>query len=319
MPRPLAVTAFLLAALAACRSGEGAADPLAVAPTTQPAGIAGSGYGRPVVVGTIADPAVDESSGLAASRRNPGLYWTHNDSGDEAFVYCLEASGASCGVWRVSGASARDWEDMAAGPGPQEGVPYLYLGDIGDNLADRDAVTVYRVPEPAVPAGGRASTRQAPAATEAAEALRLRYPDRAHNAEALLVHPRTGDLYVVVKEPGPAVYVARAPLRGGTTTTMEKLATLPAGATPRDQVTGGDISPDGTRVALSTYADGYELRLPAGATSFDAIWERSPVRFTLGLRPQGESIAYRLDGNAVVTTSERPGNVDGPIHEVTRV
>lgn len=314
-----AVLLAALAALAACRSGEGAADRVASAPTTQPAGITGSGYGRPVVIGTIADPAVDESSGLAASRRNPGRYWTHNDSGDEALVYCLEHSGASCGVWRVSGASAQDWEDMAAGPGPQEGVPYLYLGDIGDNLSDRDAVTVYRVPEPAVPAGGRLPTRQAPAATDAADALRLRYPDRAHNAEALLVHPRTGDLYLVVKEPDPAVYVARGPLRAGTTTTLQKLATLPVGATPRDQVTGGDISPDGTRVALSTYADGYELRLPAGASSFDAVWKQSPVRFALGVRPQGESIAYRLDGDAVVTTSERPGGTASPIHEVSRV
>ncbi|MGH9276946.1 MAG: hypothetical protein ACRD12_02390 [Acidimicrobiales bacterium] len=288
-------------------------------PTTQPPALAGSGYGAPQVVGTIADPAVVESSGLVASRHNAGLYWTHNDSGDDPFLYCLQPSGDACGVWQVTGASARDWEDIAAGPGPEAGRTYLYVGEIGDNLVDQDPVTVYRVPEPGVPRIGSGPTRAAPAATEAAEALRLRYPDGPHNAEALAVHPQTGDVYIVAKEANPGVYVARAPLRSGTTTTMEKVATLPIGQSNRTQATGADISPDGTRVAIAAYSDGYELRLPPGASSFDAVWQQPPVRIALGQRVQGEAIAYRLDGNALLTTTERPGGFSGPIHEIQRV
>lgn len=251
-----------------------------------------------------------ESSGVVASRRAPGRYWTHNDSDDGAVLYCLDDRAASCGTWTVTGAEAFDWEDIAAGPGPQPDTPYLYVGDIGDNLGVRPSIVVYRVvePEPGV----------TPGATARAEALTLRYPDGPHDAEALMVHPTSGDVYVVVKEPAPGVYVARAPLAAGTAKAMVKVATLPVGgASALSSVTGGDISPDGTRVAVCTYAEGYELVLPAGAAAFDDVWAQ-PVRpLTLGPRPQGEAIAYRSDGRALVTTSERRFGA-APLHQISR-
>jgi predicted small secreted protein len=322
MPRPpllvVAVVALVALALAGCPSGGGAgSDPTATVPTTQQAAVGGSGYGQPTVLGNLADPDVTESSGIVASRRNPGLYWTHNDSGDDPFIYCVKGRGEPCGTWLVSGASARDWEDIAAGPGPVGGTSYLYVGDIGDNLEDQDVVLVHRVPEPSVAAGQPGPTKAAPGTTEPAETLRLQYPDGSHNAEALLVHPRTGDLYIVVKEAGPGVYVARAPLQPGGRTTMAKVGTLPLGqAGEYSMVTGGDISPDGQRVALCNYEEGFELRLPAGASNFDDIWQQTPQPLRLGLRPQGEAIAYRLDGKALVTTSERPQGLPGPMHQV---
>ena len=97
------------------------------------------------MLGRIDDAAIDESSGLVASRTNPGLYWTHNDSGDGPNIYALDERGAHRGTWRVKGASAQDWEDIAAGRGPQAGVSYPYIGDIGDNEARRSEIIVYRV------------------------------------------------------------------------------------------------------------------------------------------------------------------------------
>jgi hypothetical protein len=78
-------------------------------------------YGPPTTIANLKNPGINESSGLAASRSNPGIYWTHNDSGDEPFVYAFDATGESRGVFRVTGAQARDWEDMAVGPGPGRG------------------------------------------------------------------------------------------------------------------------------------------------------------------------------------------------------
>jgi hypothetical protein len=272
-----------------------------------------------VLLGTLQDRAINESSGLVASRRNPGLYWTHNDSGDGPFLYCLGNRGESCGTWSVAGAENRDWEDIAAGPGPVADRPYLYVGDIGDNLGDQQQVTVYRVPEPEVRPEQATTNRSAPATTEQADVLRLRYPDGPHNAEALLVHPQTGDLYVVAKEAAPAVYVARAPLRAGAVNPLVQLAVLSVGAgdARTGLVTGGDISPDGRHVALCTYGDGYELEVPSGA-SFDAVWSQPPIRFPLGARPVGEAIAYRLDGKALLTTSEDPLGSGTPLLQVER-
>ncbi|HEX8117141.1 MAG TPA: hypothetical protein VF521_07705 [Pyrinomonadaceae bacterium] len=259
---------------------------------------------QPVQLATLEDRRIDESSGLVASRRAPGLFWTHNDSGDGPFVYAFDRAGRSRGTWRVEGAQAIDWEDIAAGPGPAGGQSYLYVGDIGDNGRERDLIVVYRFPEPELSAT-EAPPKQ-PRTTQAAEAIRLKYPDGAHNAEALAVHPTTGDLYVVTKANAEAgVYKLAAPFDPKAVNTLAKVGTLRGPDFFGTLVTGADISPDGRRVALCDYAQGYELTLPEGGKGFDEIWKQAPKALSLGARLQGESIAYRLDGAALLATSEQ--------------
>src|SRR5215213_4949521 len=125
-------------------------------------------YAAPVRLAKLEDGAIDESSGVAASRRNPGLFWTHNDSGDGPFLYAFDRAGGKRGTWRVAGARAFDWEDMAAGPGPQAGQAYLYVGDIGDNDRSRREIVVYRVTEPVVTDADADTNRFEPQETEAA-------------------------------------------------------------------------------------------------------------------------------------------------------
>ena len=260
----------------------------------------------PVTLATLSERAVRESSGVVASRRNPGLFWTHNDSGDGPFVYAFDRAGRARGTWRVAGAQARDWEDIAAGPGPAQGQNYLYAGDIGDNGRDREFVVVYRFPEPQVGADEQAAGANAARETQPSEAIRVKYPDGAHNAEALLVHPLTGDLYVVTKGAESAfVYKLAAPFSAEGVNTLTRVAVLKGPDFFGALVTGGDISPDGTRVALCDYAQGYELTLPAGAKGFDDVWTQKPAAVPLGLRLQGESVCYRLDGAALLATSEK--------------
>lgn len=260
-------------------------------------------FAEPVLLGELGDPAIQESSGLAASRRNADLFWTHNDSGDGPNIYCLDRQAARCGTWTVAGAEAIDWEDMAAGPGPAAGEQYLYLGDIGDNARARSDIVVYRVVEPSAPAEDDGTT------TATAEPIRLRYPDGPHDAEALLVHPTTADIYVITKDALDAgVYKAAAGAA-----VLERIASFNLGIA--EVVTAGDISADGRRAVVSTYQRAYELSLPDDATSFDAIWDERRRRVPLASRAQGETIAYRMDGDALLTTSEK---LPMPLHEVVR-
>src|ERR1044071_3036567 len=261
-------------------------------------------YGPPTTITTIKEKSITESSGLAASRLTPGAYWTHNDDGP--FIYAFDTRGDSLGIFRVTGAQARDWEDMATGPGPDASKSYLYLGDIGDNDAVRDEVVVYRVPEPALTADSRKLTKARPGSTEPAEAIRLKYPDGKHDAEALLVHPTTGNIYIVNKVPiaNPVVYEATAPFTSGKVTTMKRLGEIHVPSIFGGVVTGGSISPDGRRVALWDYFQGYEIVLPAGSKNFNDIWKQRMTGFDLGKREQGESITYRLDGKAFLATRE---------------
>src|SRR5262249_9771285 len=154
------------------------------------------------------------------------IFWTHNDSGDGPFVYAFDRQGKHRGVWRGAGAKAIDWEDMAVGPGPKRGQSYLYLGDIGDNSKSRSEIVVYWVPEPRIIGSDSSSTVKNPRETEAADIIRLSYPDGKHDAESLLVHPATGDLYIITKTRGTAagVYKLKAPLPVTGASTLARIA-----------------------------------------------------------------------------------------------
>lgn len=263
-------------------------------------------YGTPTTIATLKNPGINESSGLAASRTNPNIYWTHNDSGDEPFVYAFDAKGESRGVLRVAGAQARDWEDMAVGPGPERAVSYLYLGDIGDNNEARSEIVVYRVPEPKLTAADKNSSKSNPRTTAAAAAIRLRYPDGKFDAETLLVHPTSGNLYIITKVmlKNATVYEAPAPLVAGKVITMKRIGDIKVPSLMGGVLTGGSISPDGRRVALCDYLQAYEAVLPRSSKNFNDLWKQTFTAFRLGQREQGEAITYRADGKALLATSE---------------
>jgi hypothetical protein len=206
-------------------------------------------------------------------------------------------------VWRVNGARAVDWEDAAVGPGPRGQRAYLYVGDIGDNGHKRSEIVVYRIAEPEIP---QAAAGNSPRDTEPAEAIRLRYPDGGHDAEALLVHPSTGDLYIVTKTwiGAAGVYKLAAPVSVSSVNTLVRVAEVSLPGRFGGFITGGDISPDGRRVVLCDYVNAYEFVVPEGG-KFDDVWGQPPQLVELGERRQGEAVCYGADGEAIYATSEK--------------
>lgn len=262
-------------------------------------------YGPPTTIATLKDSSIIESSGVIASRAKPGAYWTHNDDSGP-FIYAFNSDGASLGVFRVTGASAFDWEDISIGPGPQSDKSYLYIGDIGDNSAARSEIIIYRVAEPILDATSAKLTKARPGTTESAEAIRLRYPDDKFDSETLLVHPISGNIYVVTKVPlvNPVVYEIAAPVTPGKVITMRRIGEIRVPSLFGGVLTGGSVSPDGRRVVFCDYFQGYEMALPAKSSDFNDIWKQRMTGFDLGKREQGEAITYRLDGKAFIATSE---------------
>ena len=268
-----------------------------------------------IPVGRLGDPAIREASGIVKSRRYPDLYWVHGDSGNPPFLFAVRRDGTLVRKYTV-GVPNVDWEDIAAGPASDSHHPYLYIGDIGDNEGKRATIDIYRFIEPAIATEDSHATKYKPRSTEPAEVIHLHYPDGRHDAETLLVHPVSGDLYVITKEfLGKAgVYKAKAPLISAATVNMVYLGPLNLPTLLGGLVTGGDVSPDGRRVALCDYMQGYELVLAAGK-SFDEIWKQPLKVLALGTRKQGEAIGYRLDGKALLTTSE---GAHSPLIEIVR-
>jgi hypothetical protein len=261
------------------------------------------------------DPEIRESSGVAASSRRDGVIFTHNDSGDRPRFFAIDGEGCTVARYVLDGADAVDWEDMARGPG-QRGKPTLWFGDIGDNAAARAGIAVYRVAEPKVgrPNGDTAATGcPVPSESEiAATRFEFRYADGPHDAETLLVHPRTGRLFIVTKSLSGApvaLYAAPRRLRNNTVIQLQRVAAVSPGV-----VTAGDISPDGKRLVLRTYTDAFEWRIPDG--DLEAALAAGPTQSSLPPTPQGEAIAYTRTGKAVITTSEDPGGTGPPVYRI---
>jgi hypothetical protein len=253
----------------------------------------------------LKDPAITESSGIAASRTRSDVFWTHNDSLDEARIFAFDRRGRALATFAVPNADAFDWEDIAAGPGPEQGRSYLYVGDIGDNFRIRDVIQVYRVPEPRVDVR-REGVR---GKTEPATRFDLRYPNGPHNAEALLIHPESGDLFVITLERSAPGYVfrARAPLRTGAPIPLTRV-----GSVPLAYVSGGAISPDGRHVVTRAGPKALEYSLPE-RTPFDRLWSMTPRVVPMPEARSGEAVDYRRDGRALITTTE---GAHAPVHEI---
>lgn len=264
-----------------------------------------SRYEKPRVVGRIQSADITESSGIAASKCQPGVLWTHNDSGDAAFVFAIDETGKDLGTWKVENAENVDWEDITEYR-DANGKCFLYIGDIGDDKKNpRGEHKIYRVPEPTVPSGGGGTSRKNPAATAPAEVLTFSYPDEKQDAETLMVHPTAGSVYVVTKQRDRAAGVYRiTPAFGSATATAEKVAEITVPAIPNGFLTGGDISPDGRSVVICDYFAAYEFSLPAGDEDFDDVWKQRPTVIELGERKQGEAVAYAADGKSIFATSE---------------
>jgi hypothetical protein len=244
--------------------------------------------------------SLSEASGIAPGRRDPGVLWTHNDSG-EPVLYAFAPDGRPLGQVRVTGARVQDWEDVAAGP--CAGGNCLYVADIGDNKASRASATVYRVPEPA-PADGQ---------TRPAEAFHATYPDGPHDAEALFVLP-DGGIYIVTKgETGPiTIYHFPQPLRAGATVRLERVVEIRAGEVKRrERITGASASPDGRWVALRTL-DSVDLYRAADLLRGTV---GTPVRVDLRslAEAQGEGVGWGPSGTVYLSSEGGKKNTPGTL------
>lgn len=275
---------------------------------------------RSEIVATLQDTRIKESSGLTPSMRHPDCFWTLNDSGGEPCIFAIDVHGHTRAKVRLPNAVNFDWEDISSGR-DEQGQPVLYIGDIGDNLKIRRAVQIYRIPEPdLVPDGSKT-----PEIISASPVVwHVRYPDRARNAESLLVHPQTRRIYILSKEDDgkstlfafPEVLPEDMPI------TLEEITNLTFPGHDRigkraiddRMTTAADFSPDARHLVVATYSSLYEWDLPRDTTLIDAL-AKPPRRMVPDLLRQLEGACYDADNRSVWLTSE---HLPTPLVKVTR-
>ena len=236
---------------------------------------------------------LEEISGIASSTTNPGYLWAHNDSGNPAVVYLLNEALEIKLECRLEGVKNRDWEDMAVGPGPEKGKRYVYVADIGDNNARRNVKQIYRFEEPV------ASEQSGKMTIRDFDTITFTLEDGKKDTESIMIHPETNDIYLVSKREKPVyVYQLRSPFNTGDTLVARRVLSLPL-----TQIVSAAFSPGGGEIVMKNYDEIYYWQVQNESVE-DAL-RKQPQLLSYTEEPQGESIAFNLDGSGFYTLSEK--------------
>lgn len=255
----------------------------------------------------VTDERMGEISGLAASRRHPGILWVHNDGDNAPELYAIDARGEHRATLRLQGVRNVDWEDLAAFE--LDGKAYLLVADVGDNGGLRRELRLRVVEEPA---------ELADRVARVAWTVRFRWPDGPRDCESVAVDVAERAAYLVSKKRVPPE-LFRVALRSpeGRVQIAERVATLPGIEQPtpddlrrnpvygryRSQITAADIAPDGRSFAVLNYRR--IILWPRHPAGWAAALQRPGRALDFPWVPQAEALGFARDGRSLWLSSER--------------
>lgn len=235
-------------------------------------------------VSRMDDPRITESSGLVVSRAHDDLVYTVNDSGNASIVFAVQTSTGRTVGTATPGVEFVDVEALSI-----DRAGTLWIADTGDNDEERSDVALYSMPEFG-PTDVDATVEQFP----------LTFPDGPRDVEALVVHPRTDEKFLLTKGLlGGDVYAVPQKLVANR---PNELA-LVDGNIP-GVITDAAFTPDGAYVVARDYVSGKVL---------DAATWQSVGSVALPAAKQGETLAMEPAGESLLVGSE---GADSPLHRV---
>ncbi len=264
-------------------------------------------------LGDVENPGLSEASGLAASRVNPGYFWSHNDSGNPNVLFYFDDKGKGLRTFELVGTQNRDWEDMAI-VGESDGSATVYVADFGDNNAVYADYTIYWFKEPLV----NAST---PSKISSVNFLKFKLPDGARDMECLLMDQKTKDIFIVSKrENNKRLYKIPAssvtPSASVQAEFVQELTfSTPIISDPRftavNYISGGAVSADNSEILIKNYFEMNYWKRSSGESIPSAL-KRPPVKVTYaginsdgtGQEIQGEAVSFAADGSGYYTLGE---------------
>ncbi|MEJ7637939.1 MAG: hypothetical protein WKF75_08150 [Singulisphaera sp.] len=205
-------------------------------------------------LGRLDHPAIREASGIVKSRRHPGIFWVHNDSGNPPALFAVTREGNLIREYSIAVPNV-DWEDVAI-----DDDGHLYLGEIGNNDGRLPLRAIYRIDEPD-------PTRASATTLPVTKASFYRFPrDGRFDAEGLFIDRgraivvaktfdgREAELFAIPLDPPAPLLRPALP---------EPVGQLPGFTEP---ATAADLSRDGRRLAVASarVARVYEREGPGG-------------------------------------------------------
>jgi hypothetical protein len=245
--------------------------------------------------GVLEGTQMREASGLVASINNPGMLWTHNDSGNAAEIFLIDGTGKLKCTIHFPGLKNRDWEEIAIGAGPDPAKSYLYIGEIGDNNAVYEYKFIYRIEEPVITGSIKDSS------LTNVDKIEFRLSDGARDTEAMTIDPVTKDIFIFSKRERK---VNLYKLSGTVSTTVVMTAERVLEGLPFTWIVAADISEDGSEILVKNYDNVFYWKRLSGESVDEAI-KRTHETLPYSPEPQGESIAFSRQGDGYYTTSEQ--------------
>ena len=238
------------------------------------------------LLGNIDYKPCSESSGVIASRKHPGVYWTHCDSGNDASIYAITREGKFLAEYQLN-VKNEDWEDIAI-----DDDGHLFIGDIGNNGGKHQTIHVYRIDEPdpsTIPKSGIARLK-------VDKTWKIVYPDTPFDAESLFIWKDHG--YVISKLfTGLPATIYSFPLHHEKKeVTLEKVCSIPI----HSPATAADISADGKRLAVLSLGGLSIFPIDGDITNASKV-EPTFMRF---IHPSAEGVCFAPDG-LIVTAESR--------------
>ena len=234
--------------------------------------------------------AITEASGIADSYKHPGNCWVQEDSGNPPEIILVGHDGTIRKKVFLAGAINRDWEDISVAP--VSGISHVFVPDFGDNFQLFYNYTIYRFPEPSIQTDTIKTMDQ----------IRFVYPDKAHDAEAMMIDPLTGNIYIITKRDVKSkVYLIPSPQNTDTVIKATYLTDL-----TYNQVVSASMSADGTEILIKTLNSVYYYKRDV-TSSMKSVLNGRFQRLAYIVEPQGEAIGFANNGSGFFTISEKPG------------
>ncbi|TCV19923.1 hypothetical protein EDC17_100322 [Sphingobacterium alimentarium] len=258
----------------------------------------------PQKLGKVKSALITEISGITPYGYGEGYFWVHNDSGDGPFVYLIDSTANLKVKVEVEGVKFTDVEDIARFQ--VDDKKYLVLADIGNNLRNREILSLYVIEEPQVTISKSLNTIRVPLLKE----IKVRYSDKRRDAEAIFVDPTDHQLYITSKRDFEStVFSLPLDLNGSTAHTLRPLLTLPFTFT-----TSADISGDRKYIVAKNLTTIYMWERQNGQSVIETM-SQTPQIIPYIIEPQGEAICFDLYNRFLYTISERPFGLDSYLYK----
>ena len=227
------------------------------------------------------NPLVNEISGIADSKMNPGYLWGQEDSGNPSQLYLISHEGSISKKLHLAGVLNRDWEDIALVNGD------IYIAETGDNANAYNNYKFYKFPEPLANADTVTNI----------ETINFTYPDGSHDAEAFLVDASSRNIYIITKSDNPSkIYLLNYPYNAANN------LVLLVGSLPYTGVVSAASSAN--EIIIKTYTNLFYYTHVKDET-IERSLQKPYTTLPYVIEPQGEAVSFAINNSGFYTLSEK--------------